>query len=139
MLLHIPAVLDAATVLACREKLERAAWLDGRITAGSQSAKVKNNEQLPNHEVNAVAVREVIRFLEKHVCRRYQTFKVASRQTRNISPYQADPRRALRRCCICRNSNELSHDGRWLRCISLPKRTDPSRYARRWHKYRGSA
>nr|WP_314898603.1 Fe2+-dependent dioxygenase [uncultured Deefgea sp.] len=60
MLLHIPAVLDAATVVACREKLDRAAWLDGRITAGSQSAKVKNNEQLPNDEVNAVAVREVI-------------------------------------------------------------------------------
>ena len=60
MLLHIPAVLDAASVLACRERLDRAAWLDGRITAGSQSAKVKNNQQLPNDEVNAVAVREVI-------------------------------------------------------------------------------
>ena len=60
MLLHIPGVLDAATVLACRERLDRAAWLDGRITAGSQSAKVKNNEQLPNDEANAVVVREVI-------------------------------------------------------------------------------
>jgi PKHD-type hydroxylase len=53
-------VLDRTTVIACRERLDRAAWLDGRITAGSQSAKVKNNEQLPNDEPQAVAVRQVI-------------------------------------------------------------------------------
>ncbi|QKJ67065.1 Fe2+-dependent dioxygenase [Deefgea piscis] len=60
MLLHIPAVLDLATVKACRERLDQADWLDGRITAGSQSAKVKNNQQLANDEANAVAVRAVI-------------------------------------------------------------------------------
>lgn len=60
MLIHIPQVLDSATVKACRQRLDRAEWLDGRITAGSQSAKVKNNEQLPNDDSQAVAVRQVI-------------------------------------------------------------------------------
>ncbi|WP_373975744.1 Fe2+-dependent dioxygenase [Chitinibacter sp. SCUT-21] len=60
MLIHIPQVLDTATVAACRARLDRANWLDGRITAGSQSAKVKNNEQLPNDDAQAVAVRQVI-------------------------------------------------------------------------------
>lgn len=60
MLLHIPGVLDADTVRACRARLDRAGWLDGRITAGSQSAKVKNNEQLPNDDPEAEAVRAII-------------------------------------------------------------------------------
>ncbi|MBE9610063.1 Fe2+-dependent dioxygenase [Chitinilyticum piscinae] len=60
MLLHIPGVLDAETVRACRTRLDRAGWVDGRITAGSQSAKVKQNEQLPNDDPQAEAVRAVI-------------------------------------------------------------------------------
>ncbi|QLG87344.1 Fe2+-dependent dioxygenase [Chitinibacter bivalviorum] len=60
MLLHIPQVLDQQTVAACRARLDRTEWLDGRITAGSQSAKVKNNEQLPNDDREAIAVRKVI-------------------------------------------------------------------------------
>ncbi|WP_047392176.1 Fe2+-dependent dioxygenase [Chitinibacter sp. ZOR0017] len=60
MLLHIPQVLTAEQVRHCRQLLDNAAWLDGRITAGSQSAKVKNNEQLPNDEPAAEAVRAII-------------------------------------------------------------------------------
>jgi PKHD-type hydroxylase len=60
MLLHIPNVLDRQTIIDCRQRLDRADWLDGRITAGSQSAKVKNNQQLPNDDPQAIAVREVI-------------------------------------------------------------------------------
>ncbi len=47
MLIHIPAVLSPAEVLAARTALDGAAWGDGRVTAGSQSALVKHNEQLP--------------------------------------------------------------------------------------------
>ena len=47
MLLHIPHVLSAEQVAHCREVFARAAWEDGRVTAGPQSAQVKKNLQLP--------------------------------------------------------------------------------------------
>jgi PKHD-type hydroxylase len=47
MLLTIPAVLDSDQVAAARAGLEGAAWVDGRATAGVQSALAKRNEQLP--------------------------------------------------------------------------------------------
>jgi len=47
MLLHIPDVLTAAQVAQARTQLETADWADGRITAGHQSAKAKDNAQLP--------------------------------------------------------------------------------------------
>jgi PKHD-type hydroxylase len=47
MMIHIPNVLTAEQVARCREVMEKAAWIDGRVTAGHQSAKVKFNLQLP--------------------------------------------------------------------------------------------
>jgi len=47
MLLHIPDVLTAEQAAQCRQKLDAADWVDGRITAGHQSARAKNNSQLP--------------------------------------------------------------------------------------------
>ena len=47
MLLHIPDVLTAAQVAHARTQLDAADWADGRITAGHQSAKAKDNAQLP--------------------------------------------------------------------------------------------
>ena len=47
MMLHIPKVLTAEQVARCRAVMEKAAWVDGRVTAGHQSAQVKNNLQLP--------------------------------------------------------------------------------------------
>lgn len=46
MLLHIPAVFSREEVTRIREALEAAAWIDGKVTAGHQSAKAKNNLQL---------------------------------------------------------------------------------------------
>ena len=46
MLLHIPDILNAAELAACREALAQAAWVDGRGTAGHLSAEVKHNLQL---------------------------------------------------------------------------------------------
>ncbi len=47
MLLHVPDILTPAEIRQAREILAHAAWSDGRITAGEQSARAKNNEQLP--------------------------------------------------------------------------------------------
>lgn len=47
MLLHIPDVLTAEQVAHCRQKLVQAEWVDGRVTAGHQSARAKDNLQLP--------------------------------------------------------------------------------------------
>ncbi|MBO0726084.1 MAG: Fe2+-dependent dioxygenase [Blastocatellia bacterium] len=47
MLLHIPDILTAEQVAHCRQKLEQADWVDGRVTAGPQSALAKDNMQLP--------------------------------------------------------------------------------------------
>jgi PKHD-type hydroxylase len=47
MLLHVPRVLDPAELRRVRGIIDTVPWADGRITAGTQSAQVKNNEQLP--------------------------------------------------------------------------------------------
>lgn len=47
MLLHIPDILTAEQVSHCRQKLEQPDWVDGRVTAGHQSARAKDNMQLP--------------------------------------------------------------------------------------------
>ena len=47
MLLHIPDVLTAEQVADARRKLDSVNWVDGRATAGYQSAQVKRNEQVP--------------------------------------------------------------------------------------------
>ena len=53
MLLHVPKVLTEAQVARCRELMERAAWVDGRVTAGHQSAKAKDNLQIPEGSAEA--------------------------------------------------------------------------------------
>jgi PKHD-type hydroxylase len=53
MLLNIPDVLDARQLAEFRARLDSADWADGRITAGHQSVKAKDNIQLP--EDSAVA------------------------------------------------------------------------------------
>ena len=46
MLIAIPDVLTAEQVLQARKLLDAAEWIDGRITAGPQSARTKDNQQL---------------------------------------------------------------------------------------------
>ena len=48
MLLHVPGVLDDASLSRIRATLEGAAWTDGRETVGPQGAGVKRNLQLPD-------------------------------------------------------------------------------------------
>jgi PKHD-type hydroxylase len=47
MLLSIPDVLTPEQVVQARGILDKAEWVDGRVTAGHQSAKAKDNMQLP--------------------------------------------------------------------------------------------
>ena len=47
MLLRIPDVLSKAEVADFRRIMDAESWEDGRLTAGAQSAEVKQNEQLP--------------------------------------------------------------------------------------------
>jgi PKHD-type hydroxylase len=47
VLLEIPGVLTPEQVATARQMLDAAAWVDGRVTAGHQSARAKENMQLP--------------------------------------------------------------------------------------------
>ena len=47
MLIQIPDVLSADDVATFRNALDRAAWANGRETAGDQAAAAKNNLQIP--------------------------------------------------------------------------------------------
>jgi len=60
MLLQVPDVLTADQVASCRKTLEAAEWVDGRITAGHQSARAKNNLQLREDLEEAKQLGDVI-------------------------------------------------------------------------------
>lgn len=60
MLLQIPDVLTPEQVASCRELLEAADWVDGRITAGHQSGREKNNLQLPEGHEHARKIGDTI-------------------------------------------------------------------------------
>jgi PKHD-type hydroxylase len=60
MLLHIPDVLTPAEVASARQRLELASWIDGRVTAGHQSARAKDNLQLPEDSPEARQLGEEI-------------------------------------------------------------------------------
>ena len=47
MLLAIPDVLTPEQVAGARQLLDSAPWVDGRVTAGHQSSRTKDNMQLP--------------------------------------------------------------------------------------------
>jgi PKHD-type hydroxylase len=60
MLLTIPDVLTFEQVRHARQRLNQAAWVDGRVTAGPQAAAVKENQQLPEDHPVARELGEVI-------------------------------------------------------------------------------
>ena len=60
MLLQIPEVLTAEQVALARKTLDEAEWVDGRVTAGIQSARAKDNMQLPEDHPAARQFGEMI-------------------------------------------------------------------------------
>ena len=60
MLIQIPDVLDSDLVARCRKVLSEAEWVDGKVTAGSQSARAKDNMQIPEGSAPAEQMGEWI-------------------------------------------------------------------------------
>jgi PKHD-type hydroxylase len=60
MLIHVPGVLTPEQVAHCREVLNGTTWIDGRVTAGVQSAIAKNNLQVPEDAPEAQALGQII-------------------------------------------------------------------------------
>src|SRR5262245_8230140 len=68
MLLHIPQVLSTEQVSQARRLLAAAEWIDGRVTAGPQSAAVKHNSQLSeDHPVSRELGDVVLAALQRNV------------------------------------------------------------------------
>ena len=61
MLLQIPQVLSSDQLVFFRARLAMAPWADGRITAGHQSGKAKDNEQLPENHPVAIELGALVR------------------------------------------------------------------------------
>jgi PKHD-type hydroxylase len=60
MVIQIPDVLSAEQVDSARVLLAASDWVDGRVTAGHQSAKVKDNAQLPEDHPTSRRLGEII-------------------------------------------------------------------------------
>jgi PKHD-type hydroxylase len=60
MLVKIENVLTKEEVAHCRSVLEGTQWVDGRITAGAQSALAKHNLQVPENAPQARALGEIV-------------------------------------------------------------------------------
>ncbi|MGH8434593.1 MAG: Fe2+-dependent dioxygenase [Pseudomonas sp.] len=60
MMVHIPKVLTPEQVADCRRLLQQAQWIDGKATAGFQSAMAKDNLQLPEDAPQARQMGELI-------------------------------------------------------------------------------
>ncbi len=60
MLLQIPNVLNSEELVYARKLLAEAAWVDGKVTAGTQAAVVKNNYQLSEQAPQMPALRKLV-------------------------------------------------------------------------------
>jgi PKHD-type hydroxylase len=60
MLLPIPDVLTPEQVVCARRVLDQSQWVDGRVTAGHQSARAKDNAQLPESSPEARQLGEMV-------------------------------------------------------------------------------
>jgi PKHD-type hydroxylase len=60
MILQVPKVLNEQQVARCREVMDHAPWIDGRATAGHQSALAKDNRQLPEESPQARELGDMI-------------------------------------------------------------------------------
>jgi PKHD-type hydroxylase len=67
MLVQIPDVLTAEQVAHARRLLDAAEWVDGKVTAGHQSARAKDNRQLPEgHPVARELGTMIVQALQRH-------------------------------------------------------------------------
>lgn len=67
MLLQVPGVLTPEQVAQARQRLLEADWVDGRVTAGPQSARAKQNMQLPHDAPQGREIAEtILAALQRH-------------------------------------------------------------------------
>jgi PKHD-type hydroxylase len=67
MLTQIPDVLTAEQVAHARQLLATAEWIDGKVTAGHQSARAKDNRQIPEgHPVARELGAMILQALPRH-------------------------------------------------------------------------
>jgi PKHD-type hydroxylase len=82
MLLHIDSVFTSQEAAAMRASLDQADWVDGRVTAGYQSARTKNNLQMPQNHPLAIELSDrVLHRLEQN-----QLFMGAALPTKVFPP-----------------------------------------------------
>ncbi|MDO9203830.1 Fe2+-dependent dioxygenase [Methylotenera sp.] len=60
MLQHVPDLLTVEELAEARRMLANAEWGDGKVTAGTQAAIVKNNQQLPENAPQIRALRQLV-------------------------------------------------------------------------------
>lgn len=60
MIFQVPDIITPEQVAQARQLLEKAEWVDGKVTAGHQSTRVKNNQQVPEHHPIAKQIGEII-------------------------------------------------------------------------------
>ena len=60
MILHLPRVLTSDQVRHFNSVLAKAAWVDGRVSAGEQASAVKNNLQIAEDDPEAAKLGETI-------------------------------------------------------------------------------
>lgn len=67
MLIHVPDVLTLEQVAHARRLLDGAEWVDGKVTAGHQSALAKDNRQIPEgHPVARDVGGLILSALQRH-------------------------------------------------------------------------
>ncbi len=67
MFITVEKLLSKTQVAELRKSLDAAEWVDGKVTAGSQSGAVKQNQQLPeNSSVSQQAGLEILDALARH-------------------------------------------------------------------------
>jgi PKHD-type hydroxylase len=60
MIFQVPDVLKPDQLAHARKLLEKAEWVDGKVTAGHQSTRFKNNQQVPENHPAAKEIGEMI-------------------------------------------------------------------------------
>jgi len=60
MLLQVENLLSSETIVQMNQAMDQASWVDGRVTAGHQSERVKYNLQLPEESGTARELGEIV-------------------------------------------------------------------------------
>jgi len=98
MILHIPNLLSLDELNHCRQTLNQAEWVDGKMTTGHQSAYLKNNLQLAQDSQEALQLGQIIQqaansnplfFRKEDKCKfchiiRFQTESLSTGATRQV-------------------------------------------------------